>query len=136
MAMTNSNQTKQTRAMTVLGWIVTAIPVAAMLLSAAMKLTHHAGFVQSWTRGLGFPITTMTAVGVIELACVVLYLVPRSAVLGAILVAAYLGGAAAAHVRIGQPVEIPVGLGVLAWVGLLLRNPRARRLFSRPDATE
>lgn len=131
--MTNSNQTKQSRAMTILGWIVTAVPVLAMLLSATMKLTRHAGFVESWTRGLGFPISTMTPIGTLELSCLVLYLMPRSAVLGAVLIAAYMGGATAAHVRIGQPVEIPVGLGVLAWVGLLLRNPRARQLFSRPD---
>jgi hypothetical protein len=73
--------------------------------------------------------------GVVELACVVIYAVPRTAVLGALLTTTYLGGAVATHVRAGEPFIAPVLVGIAAWVGLYLREDRIRALLPlRRDA--
>ena len=110
------------------GRVLSAIPVLMMVFSASMKLSHAAGFVPVWTDHLGFQESALAGVGVLELLCVAVYLVPRTSVLGAILLAAYLGGATAAHVRVGDPFLIPVVLGILAWAGLYLRDARLRAL--------
>jgi hypothetical protein len=71
-----------------------------------------------WDKSLLVPL------GVVELACTLLYVFPRTTVLGAILLTGYLGGATAAHVRVHDAFFMPVLLGVLIWLGLLLREPR------------
>ena len=71
----------------------------------------------------------LTTVGRLELACVAVYLVPRTAVVGAGLLSAYLGGAVAAHVRVGDPFVIPVILGLFVWTGLYPRDERVRALL-------
>ena len=111
------------------GRVLSAIPALMMLFSASMKLSHAAGFVPVWTDHLGFPESALAGVGVLELLCVVVYVVPRTSVLGAILLAAYLGGATTAHVRVGDPFLIPVVLGILVWAGLYLRDGRLRELL-------
>lgn len=65
---------------------------------------------------------------IVEIACVVLYVIPSTSILGAILLAAYLGGATATHFRVGEPFYLPVGVGILLWLGLYLREPRLRAL--------
>jgi hypothetical protein len=77
---------------------------------------------------LGWPMSKIIMLGILELAVTLIYLVPKTSVLGAILVAAYLGGATATHVRIDDPWFFPVIFGVLAWLGLWLRDPRLRAL--------
>jgi DoxX-like family len=78
----------------------------------------------------GYPQNLIPIIGVLELACTAVYAVPRTAVLGAILVAAYLGGATATNVRIGDPSFIVTSfLGILAWGGLYLRDDRVRALI-------
>lgn len=67
--------------------------------------------------------------GILEVACVVVYLIPRTAVLGAILLTGYLGGAVATHLRVGDPCFGPILLGVVLWGGLFLRDPRLRTLI-------
>ena len=111
------------------GRVLSAIPVVMMVFSASMKLSHAAPFVSAWTDRLGFPESALTGIGLLELFCAVLYVVPRTSVLGAIFLAAYLGGATTAHVRVGQPFLIPVVLGILAWAGLYLRDARLRALL-------
>lgn len=111
------------------GRVLTALPVLMMTFSGAMKLSHAPGFVAMWTEKLGYPEKTLTAVGILELLCVAIYLVPRSAVLGAVLLSAYLGGAVASHVRVGDPVFIPIVLGIFVWGGLWLRDERVRALL-------
>jgi hypothetical protein len=115
--------------MTWTGRALSALPVAMLVLSASIKLSHAPFFVQAWTEKLGFAESALTPIGLLELACAALYAVPRTSVLGAILVAAYLGGATTAHVRIGEPPVIPVVLGILAWLGLFLRDARLRALL-------
>lgn len=111
------------------GWILGAIPVLLMAMSSVMKFSRSAQLLESW-RQFGYPEGTLIAIAVAEMACAVLYAVPRTAVLGAILVTGYLGGATATHVRVGQAAFVaPVVLGVLAWAGLFLREPRLRTLL-------
>lgn len=71
----------------------------------------------------------MTPIGIVELLCVVVYLIPRTSVLGAILITGYFGGAVATHVRVSDAFVIPLVLGVLAWGGLFLRDARLRELL-------
>ncbi|MBX3203008.1 MAG: DoxX family protein, partial [Labilithrix sp.] len=81
-------------------------------MSAVFKLTHAPDFVAMWTGKLGWSEGSLTGIGLLELAVVVVHLVPRAALVGAVLITAYLGGAVAAHVRIDDAFAIPVVLGV------------------------
>lgn len=111
------------------GRIASAVPVVMLAMSAAMKLARTPSTLEGWTR-FGYPAGALIPIGVVELACAVLYAIPRTAVLGAILVTGYLGGATATHVRAGEAVFVaPVVLGVIAWGGLFLRDPRLRALL-------
>lgn len=110
------------------GRVISAIPVLMLLVSAVMKFVKPAAVVEGFTH-LGWPERYALGLGILELACTVVYLVPRSAVLGAILLTAFLGGATATHVRIGEPFYFQVILGVLVWAGLLLREERLRALI-------
>jgi hypothetical protein len=89
--------------------------------------------VMEWHTQLGFPASTVVPIGVLLLVGVVLYVTPRTSVLGAIWLAAYLGGAVATHVRVGNPlatyVLFPVYVAALVWGGLALRNPRLLALL-------
>jgi hypothetical protein len=86
---------------------------------------------------LGYPESTIVGIGIVEVVCLLLYLIPRTAVPGAILFTGYLGGAIATHVRIGSPlfthILFPVYVAALLWGGLYAREPRLRALvpFSR-----
>lgn len=86
------------------------------------------------TEALGFPIAAVTTLALIELVCLVVLLIPRTAPLGALLWTAYLGGAVAIHVRVQNPlfthVLFPVYVAVFIWLALYLRDPRVRRILS------
>jgi hypothetical protein len=71
----------------------------------------------------------MVRIAIVELACVLLYAIPRTSVLGAILLTGYLGGAISTHVRAGEPFYLPLGVGVIVWLGLFLRDARLRALL-------
>ena len=112
------------------GRILSALPVLFLLLDGVMKLVKPA-FVVEATVQLGYPESVIVALGVVLVACTILYLIPRTAVLGAILLTGYLGGAVATHVRVGGPlfsVLMPVILGAMLWGGLYLRDERVRSL--------
>jgi len=110
------------------GRIMSALPVLMLLLSGVMKLVKPVAVVEGFVR-LGYPESLTVGIGIVELACAALYVVPRTSVLGAILLTAYLGGATATHVRIGEPFFVPILLGVLVWGGLFLRDERLRALL-------
>ena len=110
------------------GRIMSALPVLMLLLSGVMKLVKPAAVVEGFVR-LGYPESLTVGIGIVELACAALYVVPRTSVLGAILLTAYLGGATATHVRIGESFFMPILLGVLVWGGLFLRDERLRALL-------
>jgi len=110
------------------GRIMSALPVLMLLFGAVMKFLKPPDVVKGFTH-LGYPESLALGLGIVELACTVIYIIPRTSVLGAILLTGYLGGAIATHVRIGEPYFIPVILGVLVWGGLFLRDERLRALI-------
>jgi DoxX-like family len=110
------------------GRVLTALPVLMLIFSASLKLMHEPGFVEKWTSKAGWPESTLTPIGLLELACVAIHLVPRTAFLGAILLTGYLGGAVASHVRIAEPFVMPLIVGILVWAGYYLRDDRVRAL--------
>jgi hypothetical protein len=100
------------------------------VMDGGMKLFKPAFVVQATTE-LGYPASTIVGIGVAMLTCTVLYLVPRTSVLGAILLTGYLGGAVASNVRVGKGwfnVLFPIVFATLAWLGLWLRDQRLREL--------
>jgi hypothetical protein len=112
------------------GRVLSALPVLLMLFSASMKLSHSPEFLAGWTGKFGFAESAATGIGILELAVVLVYLVPRTSVLGAVLMTGYLGGAVATHVRIGDPGAVtPMIVGILAWAGLYLRDTRLHALL-------
>jgi len=111
------------------GWIASALPVLGMLFSGVIKLTGNLDVIEVFTGKFGYPRQTLIPIGIVEIACVVLYSIPRTAVLGAILTTTYLGGAVATQVRVQDPFIPPIVLGILVWVGLYLRDERIRRLL-------
>ena len=78
---------------------------------------------------LGYGADMLPILATLEIGCVVLYLVPYTQFLGAVLMTGYLGGAIATHMRIGDPVAIPLALGLFAWAGLTVRNAHIRTLW-------
>lgn len=116
--------------MKVLGWILTVLPMPLLAMSAFFKIAQPEGFIENWTKG-GYPANTALPIGLVELGCAILYLFPNTAVLGAILLTGYLGGAVATHVRAGDPswqVAIPVVIGVIVWLGIYFRDARLRAI--------
>ncbi len=111
------------------GRVLSALPVLGLLMSAGMKLSHNPQMVPQFTGHLGYPEGTLTPIGITEALCAILYAVPQTSVLGAVLLTGYLGGAVATHVRVGEPFLAPIVLGVLLWGGLFLRDPRLRALL-------
>jgi hypothetical protein len=111
------------------GRILTALPVLFLIFDASIKLGPIQAVSDAHAR-LGFPDVLAGMIGVLELACLTLYLVPATAVLGAVLLTAFLGGAVAIHLRIGDPLAshtlFPVYVGALFWAGLFLRDARLR----------
>jgi hypothetical protein len=114
------------------GRIMTGLASAFLILDGLFKFTHVPAVTET-TAQLGWPLEVMPTIGTILLACVALYLLPPTAVLGAILLTGYLGGAVATHVRVGNPlathVLFPTYVGLLIWGGLWARDPRLRALI-------
>ena len=114
------------------GWLVGAMGLLVLLSSVRWKLTHDPWYVAEWGR-LGYSLGALRIIGLVQLTCVVLYLIPRTAVLGTVLLTGYLGGAIYVHVRAGSPMFshtlFGVYLGLLIWGGLWLRDERLRSLF-------
>lgn len=111
------------------GRVMSALPVLLILLGSVMKLMKLPSVLEGFARA-GIPERLIVPVGLIELLCVVVYLIPRTSVLGAILMTGLLGGATITTLRIGDPTwPMPVILGMMAWGGLYLRDRRLRELI-------
>ncbi|GAC1351591.1 MAG: DoxX family protein [Polyangiales bacterium] len=110
------------------GRIASALPAIAFAMSGGMKLIHHPRVVEGFGK-FGYSEGMLTPLGIVELTSLILYLVPKTAVLGAVLLTGYLGGAIATHLRAGEPFIAPLVLGVLVWAGLFLRDERIRALL-------
>jgi hypothetical protein len=111
------------------GRILSAIPVLMLLLSAAMKLLRPPAVLEGFAK-YGYPVRLIGVIAILELACALVYLIPRLSVLGAILITAFLGGATATNMRIGDPLFfLPALFAAMAWGGLYLRDRRLRALI-------
>lgn len=110
------------------GFILSGLPSLLFAFSAYMNLTRAPMLVQGLVK-YGFSAGVALPLGIVELASLVLYVIPNTAVLGALLLTGYLGGAVATHVRAGEPLLMPVMVGVLVWGGLFLRDVRIRALL-------
>jgi uncharacterized membrane protein YphA (DoxX/SURF4 family) len=111
-----------------IGWVLTVLPVPLLVMSAVMKFVKSPDVVEGF-KHLEWPENLALALGIVELACTILYVIPRTAVLGAILFTGYMGGAIATHMRIGEPFYVQALLGVVVWLGLYLRDARLRALL-------
>ena len=113
-----------------IGWILSGLVIAFLLMDATMKLLALPVVLETQAP-LGFAgVATARGLGLLLLTCTLLYAVPRTAVLGAVLLTGYLGGAVATHLRVGDPLFLTVlfgvYLGVVLWLGLYLRDARVR----------
>jgi len=116
------------------GRIIIGFVVLFLLVDAGFKLIRPlpAPAVEAFGK-LGYPVAFAGGIGILLLACVAVYLIPRTSVLGAILLTGYLGGAVASHVRVGDPwfshALFPVYVGLLIWGGIYFREPRLRAVI-------
>ena len=114
------------------GRILSGLAVAFMLFDAIIHVMKPAPVIDGFTK-LGFPVSVAVPLGIIELVCVVLYVIPRTSVFGAILLTGYLGGAIASQVRIGSPMFsttlFPIYVALFLWGGLYFRDDRVRALI-------
>jgi hypothetical protein len=131
-----ASMTTVTRKRVWVGRILSWLAALFLLFDGVTKLFKPA-FVVEATVQLGYPERVIVGIGVVLVLCTVLYLIPRTAVLGAILVTGYLGGAVATHVRAERSwfeIVFPIIFGVLVWAGLVLRDERLRALIPLRDA--
>lgn len=128
--MPSSTQTvPASKAMLWVGRVISALMIVFMLFDAGIKILKLPAAVEGTLR-LGYPASTVQPIGVIGLVCVLLYAIPRTSILGAILLTGYFGGATATQVRVQDAWYIfPPVLGALTWVGLYLRDERLRTLI-------
>lgn len=127
-AVIEANPAPASKKMLWTGYILSALPALMLLFSGAMKFMKLDGM-EEGLEHLGWKMSQMTGLGILEIACTVLYIIPQTSMLGAILLTGYLGGATATHVRVGDPWFMTVILGILVWVGLYLRDGRLRALI-------
>ena len=130
MQATRMAQARKSKPWFTLGNILTTLVVLFMLFDGMGKLAKPQQVVDAMTK-LGFPESQSTGIGIALLICTLVYAIPRTSVFGAILLTAYLGGATASQVRIGEnlfPILFPGLIAVLMWAGLYLREDRLRHL--------
>jgi hypothetical protein len=111
------------KAQRITGWVLTGLVGLFMIgASGVPKFFDFPGKNEMMDK-MGIPLSLLPAIAVVEIAVTVIYLIPRTSFLGAILMTGYLGGAIVTHLRIGEPWYFPIIVGVLAWLGLALRQP-------------
>jgi hypothetical protein len=119
-----------------IGWTLSGLAVLFLAFDCVGKLARLDEFVKGSTE-LGYPVSTMLPIGLVLLGCLLLYAVPRTTVVGAVLLTGYLGGAIATHVRVLNPLFshtlFPIYVATFIWGGLYLRDSRVRALI-RPQA--
>ncbi len=110
------------------GRVISGLLALLFTMSAVMKLMGGAGVTEGMAH-MGLPESLRVPLGILEFSCVAIYLIPATAVTGAILLTGYIGGAIVTHLRIGEPVFVQVALGILVWLGLYLRERRLTALI-------
>src|SRR5580765_4178720 len=123
-------ETRGKRWMFWIGWAVSLWPAFVVISSATWKLTRNPWYVAEFAR-IGWPDSALPLLAFLQLGCIVLYVIPPTAVLGAVLLTGYLGGAIATYVRMGEPypVLVPLSTSLIAWAGIYLRDERLRSLL-------
>ena len=128
METTNTSSKK----MKITGWVLSILAILLLLADGFAKLIKPEPVIQA-TLQLGYPESTITTIGVLAIICAIIYAIPRSAFLGAILLTGFLGGAIATHFRINNPLFshtlFPVYILLFIWLGLYLRSPSLRKLL-------
>jgi len=128
-----TSRTKLSISRVTVGRVISGFAVLFLVFDTVIKFTHHPAVTESMTQ-LGYPVSRVLALGVIELLCLTVYLIPRTSVLGAVILTGYLGGAIASHVRVGNPlfshVLFPIYIAAMLWGGLYLRDARVRSIIS------
>ena len=124
----------QTKVMTWTGWVLTVLIGLMMTFGGVYVLTDPPELKEQFVGKFGYPEDSALAIGIVELCCAALYLIPRTSILGAVLLTGYLGGAVATHVRVHDNFVAAVIVGILVWLAVYLRDPRVRALlpFRRP----
>ncbi len=115
----------------IVGRLLTGLTIAFLSFDTVMKLIRHVESIKA-TTGLGWSADSVVTIGIIEVICLVLYVFPRTAVLGAVLLTGYLGGALATNMRAGVPLFnllFPFIIGSMMWGGIYLRERRLRTLL-------
>ena len=133
MSTVTVEASEATRSHTWLVWtgrIVSVLPVLIVLMSSRWKLTSNPWYVREWGR-IGWKTPDLPFIASLQLGAILLYVIPRTSVLGAVILTGYLGGAIASYVRIGElyPPLVPLTTAMLAWLGLYLRDERIRALL-------
>ena len=110
------------------GRVISVLASLVYLMSAFLKLKGGPELAQGIAH-LGIPESMVMPLAIVEISCTVIYLIPPTSVLGAILLSGYIGGAICTHWRVGDPFFVQIALGILVWVGLYLREPRLKELI-------
>jgi hypothetical protein len=110
------------------GRVISALAALVFLMSAFLKLKGGPELMQGMAH-LGLPESMIRPLAILEISCVVIYLIPKTSVLGAILLAGYVGGAICTHWRVGDPFVAQIVLGIFVWLCLYLREPRLKVLI-------
>ena len=115
------------------GWIISILAILFMLFDVFGKLTKPEAVVKG-TMQLGYPESLITPIGIILLICTILYAIPRTSLLGAVLLTGYFGGAVASNFRVENPLFsntlFPIYFAILVWAGVYLRNPSLRKIIT------
>lgn len=111
------------KAKRITGWVLTALVGLFMIAASSVPKFFDFPGKNEMMDKLGISLSLLPAIAVLEIAVTLIYLIPRTSFLGAILLTGYLGGATFTHLRVGDPWYFPVIIGVLAWLGLALRQP-------------
>ena len=111
-----------------IGRVISILVSLMFLFSASFKFIDGPQVTEGFTH-LGFPERMMLPLGILELTCVVIYLIPSTSIVGAILLTGYIGGAICTHWRVGEPFYVQILLGILIWLGLYLREDRLKPLM-------
>jgi hypothetical protein len=123
----------KTKTKRTIGYVVSAVPGIVMLLTAVLKLSHHPSAVDSFVHEFGISAALLAPLCILQLVGTGLYLAPRFAFLGAILLTGYLGGATVTELRAARDVWFPVLMGLFVWLGLALRDSRVAVALGRTE---
>src|SRR5690242_5650796 len=120
----------------IIGWILTGLLALLFLWSASMKFIGHGAEMEKQMAALGLTMGIIKMLGTVEALAIVLFIIPRTGVLGTLLLSGYLGGAIATHLEHGQPVMMPVIVMCVLWITAVIRFPELSRRLLGTDAAE